>query len=388
MDEKLLWMEALAGVDMGLTLGDMNVCVNLQTALLDWCGGDEADGLAAAWRATYGMVPPLIHEILNVRGKTSASKEQVTELALVIARVRVTFLALARDTVHREQVRALAAERAVSDYPEYRQKSYVRTHAKLCEGGVCREVAAGVAYCMHTPSMHAHWTNAPALRAETPTSTLEIQADAIPGDADHLALPQIYLGVDIQGMLVLLDAYRGASTVKVANAVPHGWCVRVSGHTNVFLAGDAGAALRVTLNEGRSSAMDVPVALPRYPTSGAHAVENKWVVWRGGNGKARALEWDGANARLCSDEEARLHASATVILKARGNRVWAGETCVATLPTSESITVVAGTAFAFDAFTQGGDWWRVDVRANKAWVVGVPGVNIICTIAPVVEWNI
>jgi hypothetical protein len=343
-----LWVEALAGVDMGLTLGDMNVCASLQRSLLDWSEGSGS--LASAWRATYGTVPPLIHEVLNVRGR----KMSESELALVLARTRVTFLALSRDERSREQVRAAALERAICEYPEYRQKGYVRTHAKLCESEVLSsEVASGVAYCMHASDADA---------AAAPPCVLEIATDLLPGDADHLDLAQVYLGVDLEGGCVLLDAFRGASPVKVANRLPHDWCVRVSGHTNVFLVGDSTCALLLSLNEGRSSAMDVPVSLPRYPTSGAYDVENKWVVWRdGSSGKARAFEWEeeGAGrrgARMCSSEEASLHGSSRVVLRAEGNRVFVGSTCIAHLPAAESITVVVGHAFGFDAFTQGGDW--------------------------------
>jgi hypothetical protein len=380
-DENLLWMEALAGVDMGLTLGVFSKCVSIQKALLDWC--EESGGsLSSAWRAIYGVVPPLIHEVLNVR------KLNVSEMALLLGRTRMTFLALSRNDSNRAQIRAAATERTICDYPEYRQRGYIRTHAKLCESEVLSsDVAAGVAYCMHAPPT----SSANSLDCR---GSLDIEAGVFPSDADHLSLPQVYLGVDIEGGLVLLDACRGASRVKVANRVPHDWCVRVSDHTNMFLTGDSTSALCVNLNEGRSSAMDVPVSLPRYPSSGAYEVENRWVVWKDeSSGKPRAFEWRDGTARMCSSEDAALHASSRVILSAQGNRVWAGSTCIATLPPSESITVVMGNAFAFDAFTQQQDWWRVDVRENKAWVVGLPEdssapANIICSVAPVVAWNV
>ena len=392
MEASSLWFEAMAAVDMGLTLGDWNTCVNLGTTLCSAspsCARDVVD----AWRNTYGIVPSLLHELANVRGPHVG----VTQLALLFGRLRYTFLALSAQSMHRHQVRAAAEVRVggfmVDPNPmvAYKQKGYVRTHANLMEGvGLSPPDAAAHAYFLHAPPTATPSVVASGARVAR-LGGLKMNP-APPGDADHLSLPPMYLGVDMDGHLLLLDAWRGASPVEVSNVVPHNWCVRVSSHTNEFVAGDTrtGVSLFLSLNDDCTVAHDVPVCLPRSPTSRVAEVDNTWLTWIGMNGGPRALEWDSAtrSATVCSFEDAQLHASVGTPLHTQGAGVWCGSTCVACLPPSESITCVHGTPVGFDAFTQGGDWWRVDVRARRAWVVGIPNANnIVCAIAPLVEWS-
>ena len=372
----------MAAVDMGLTLGDWNACVNLQKTLLN---NDPVTprALASVWRNIFGSTPSAIHELVNVR-----HNHDVKELALVIARIHFTFLAVSSRAVHRYQIRSAAELRMNGARPryEYHQNGYARTHAKIMasEEDMNEDDAAAHAYFIHakaapTPSVVAGGRGVPP--------ALEICSNP-PASADHLHLPPAYVGVDMNGKLVLLDAARGASPIPVGSVVPHNWMVRVSSHANKFLVGDNTCALFLTLNEDLTAAIGEPLALPRYPPGCAYEVDNSWVVWQN-NKSPRAMKWDETtmSAQLCSDEDARLHAATIQDVVNRGNGVWRDETCVACLPALETITALKGTTVAFDAFTHKGDWWRVDVRARKAWVVGVPTSNIVCAIAPLVEWS-
>jgi len=373
LTETQRWVESMAAVDMGLTLGDWNVCINMQKTLLASEPLMPAD-LAGAWCNIYGNIPPLVDELVNVR-----RCDDVGALALVMARVHYTFLKLPS---HRAQVREAATARLTHAlHRVHRQKGYIRTHAKIMAMTSCsHEEAAAHAYFLHSPASLAG--------GESAVPDLEVCAHP-PATADHLNLPLAYLGVDMDGKLVLLDASRGASVVEVCSRVPHNWMVRISAHTNEFLAGDATCCLHLTLNEPLTMVLEKPVALPRYPPARAHEVDNSWVVWFDANKRARALAWDAQaqRATLCSAADAELHAVTGEAVYSRGNEVWRGTTCIARLPSTESITAINGTPTAFDAFTQGGDWWRVDVRARKAWVVGVPAANIVCTIAALVGWS-
>jgi hypothetical protein len=244
----------------------------------------------------------------------------------------------------------------------------VGTHAKLMQQEALTAVQAGA----HAYLLHAH-------------DTLQIVPEP-PGTAHHLTLPSNYLGVDTEGKLFVLDATRGASPLQASHRVPHAWCARVSPHNNEFLAGDSNVALSITVDDELAHVYDTPVVLPRYPTSHVTNVEHRWITWTDTNGHPRALQWDSDTATLCSNDDARLYASTVLVLRPEGNTVWRDAVCLATLPPSESITCVHGTPSAFDAFTQGGDWWRVDVRARRAWVVSVPAANVIRAIAPMVQW--
>jgi hypothetical protein len=376
-----LWIEALAAVDMGLAIGDWNACVNLQQTLLANNSGPTQE-LAASWRNIYGHTPPIVHELVNVR-KTC----NVPEMALTLGRLRYTFLALNSNPTYRYQVHLAASERlgAESVLWEYHQKGYVSTHAKVMvsKEGMDAGNAAAHAYFMHTKltltASGVEWVkNIPALDI----------VNEPPAAADQLHLPCAYLGVDARGKLVLLDSTRGTSNIAIGNVVPHEWIVRVSEHSNEFLAGNIGCALHITLNEPLTIGTGTPVALPMYPFDRVHEVDNTWVVWRTNNGP-RALQWNSTlqRASLCSAEDARLYAVINQSVYSRRNSVWRDATCIARLPSSESITAVWGTAVGFDAFTKKGDWWRVDVRARKAWVVGVPTVNEVCSVAPLVTWS-
>lgn len=383
-DNKHLWMEALAAVDMRLTLDDWAVCSNLQKTFLD--SATQLSDLDVVWASVYGYTPSIVRELIQCR-----RSEDVADVAMLLGRLRYTFLALLDKPQHRYQVRAAAAllVDAADVFRAYRQKGYVRTHAKIMEeeAGIGSDVAAAHAYFLHasdpTPSVIAA-----GARTEKMRDAIEICRSS-PADADHLGMPDVFLGVDASGKLVLLDASRGASVINIGSRVPHNWVVRVSPYANHFLAGDTSCCVMVKLNETLTSAIENPVVLPRYPHARAYGVDNTWVVWAGVNNAPRALRWDvqTESAALCDVEEAALHAATTQSVYSRGNSVWRNDTCIACLPPSESISAIIGTSIGFDAFTQNKDWWRVDVRARKAWVVGLPTADIVCTVAPLVEWS-
>jgi len=380
MEDRDVWIHAVAAVDMNLSLGDVTACEHLHSTFLQTSSSSQTPphDLMLMWRRVYGMVPPILHDLFNVRFKPNQTSFE--EIALFLARTRITFLTLPASC---EQIVA-AAHRLVSTntlFREHRHKRYVHTHANIMASvDTTSNVAAAHAFLMHTSS-----TTSPP----PPPSDLRVIHDAPPSRADHLNLPSSYLGVDVNGHVWVLHSCHGTSSVQVGSTVPHEWMVRVSKHANQFLAGNHACALLLTLNENQSAFMETAVLLPRYPTGVVMDVDKKWVVWKCGTSKMpRAMEWNGSHATLCSVETARFHAMTVPHpLTLRENEVWVENVCIARLPASETITVVWGTPVAFDALTQNRDWWRVDVRAKNAWVVGVSTTTTMKSMAPLIEWE-
>lgn len=368
------WVEALASIDLGLVLGDWNTSFALARSFNN---ARTPATLLLLWQNTYGTVPPILKELAAVRG----ASVQPCDLALLFTRVYDTYLKLIRTGSAHATVSTTACRYVTQpmQYVHLKQPGYVATHAKLMQAeSLTNEEAAAAAYLMHCT---------PTAGATVETPALEVIARA-PDAADYLNLPQKYLGINARGQVFVLSAAQGVSELGCAHRIPHGWCTRVSSHDNEFIAADTSTAMFLTIDADMMYVFDTPLMLPASPTSSVSVFEHRYLVWNDMNDRPRAMEWnaDAREVRLCSAEHARLYASSIVAVHSDANKVYRDATCVAQLPVTESIMCMYGTPIAFDAFTQAGDWWRVDVRRHCAWVVNIPGVGVLRSVAPMVDW--
>ena len=339
-------------------------------------------------------MPSALHELESIRCESLG----LFELAFLLARVHYFFGTLQSRPARIRQVRSAAVQHAHPEctgrYSAYKQYSYAHTHAQLVKyEGLQHLTAAAHAYLIHLPEL---------LLYKDPLYPPQLKImSAPPAVAAHLGLPSAYLGVTSKGQLLRLDAQQGIYTTSIGQPcrpLPHGWCVRMSLRTNKFLVGNSTSAALLTLDTQLSSACITPVTLPAYPPGArVSSVDGLWITWaRPRDQLLHILAWD---AETCSATVANNHDEAKVHLWGKplyhnGNRVWRGDTCleclppracITQLPPTQSIVCMSGTPLAFDAFTDAGDWWRVDVKAAHAWVISMPLADLVCTIAPLVE---
>jgi len=363
-----MWMHALAATDMNLVFGYIQPIHEFRDAL------KEETHLVQAWENLLGHTPPIIFELMSHPGGDS-------DLASRVATTRYNYLSLRQRPVHIHQVKAVALRivtPTVSD-KQYRRKTYIQTMEQLKKHGFGHLKAAATAFHLHTQSTESQ---------PTPSSHLDIMHKS-PGGVDHLDLSSSYLGVDVMGSLWVLDTTLGVVRVRLGSRVPAKWIHRTSPNSNTFLLGDDTRCVGVVLSQDLTSGIETPVTLQTLPLQ-PRVVDNTWVVW-GDTTHPHAIQWTPQKGtRVSSHTDAKLHLMSIPqnAVFARGDRIMFNHNeHVTQIPPCQSISCIVGTPLAVDLITTAHDFYRIDVRANKAWCVGINIEHPIVAMAPLVSWS-
>lgn len=361
-----LWLHALVATDLNLVFGEVREINEFRDAL------NEETYLVQAWENMLGHTPAIILELLTSPGPGLATR---------VATTRYNYLALRQRPVHMHQIKMVAARvvaPSVSD-KQYRRKTYIQTVAQLVEHGFSPAGAAAAAFHLHTHDES---------RGNTPPPPDLDIIHKHPGSVDHLDLPTSYMGVDVKGRVWILDTTLGVVSVKVGSRVPTQWVHRTSQTSNTFLLGDDTRCVALVLSQDLTSGIETPVALQTLPHAPS-VVNEQWVVW-GDTTHPHAIQWTHSKGlRVSPRSEAKLHlmSKSRSAATARGNQVMVNHEPVAQIPPCQSISCISGTPVAVDLVTTTHDFYRVDVRANTAWCVGMSIDQPIVAMASLVNWS-
>jgi hypothetical protein len=356
-----LWLCALASVDFNLMYESSYTVDVFRDALLE----NNTIDLNMAYINITGSVPSVVSEFIE-----SNTDMRRVDLADHLSRLRYNYQKIRRRPVHYHQVCSLATQIIDSDTlpTDMRRKSYIQTRRKLIEQGISTEKASAFAFEMHR--------------------TGTVHADTIPEvtlvDTVDLYLPNAYLAVGAGGDLTVVDSTQGVYGIRTSPPLPNQWMCRVSPDTNEFIIGDEHRCVHVSLTPEGDGVMQTPIALPTItrPT----CVDNRWVVW-GSKARPSAFEWREGKAVMCSVDDARKHVvSLGKKISSEGNRIMLGSDTLVKLPMGESISCMYGNAREVDVVTTSRDFWRIDVRGNRAECVGLPIDYKLAAMAPLVGW--
>lgn len=354
-------MYALASVDLNVLFESQHTVDAFRDALLE----NNIIDLAMSYINITGSVPDAVSEFVEANPEMRR-----VDVADHISRLRYNYQKIKRRPVHGYQVSALASKLVDSGSlpTDLRRKTYIQTRRKLLDQGLAPAQASAFAFEIHE--------SRPPGRPALPVVVF--------GETTDVCLPNAYLTVNAAGGLTVVDSTQGAYDLPTSPALPTQWMCRVSPDSNEFLVGDDQRCVHVSLTSECDAAMQTPLALP--PIVSPTCVDNRWVVW-GSRSRPMAFEWRAGGAVMCSTPDARKHlVSSGERLRSEGNRITLGCETLAALPVEQSISCIYGDAGVADAITTSRDFWRINIRANRASCVGLPSEPTITAMAPLVGW--
>lgn len=368
--EHFTWIAATTAYYFNLSFYDFQQCVTFRNMLIE----NGITNLKASYENLTGSIPPIMCEMIE-----NHKHARRVDVANIISFIRYNHMALKKRAVHMVQITTLASELAdPNSLPlEKRRSTFLQTLKHLIDDGMGERVAAATSFHLHNSKNFKPKTSTPKYVEIQPHETLT-----------HHTLPNTYLGVDSDGKLQVIDTGRGVYTIETTSKIPCGWMCRVDPETNTFVAGNEHDCVGLVLNEDKDACDLFPLILPINPSGPeVHAVENTWVTW-GSKQKPHAFRWSPQNGvQHCSKQEARNHIMAVTNMAGKGNTILLDNETLCTLPPDQSISCTYGNMRDVDVITRANDFWRIDILKNHAWCVGIPDIQHVKVIAPLVDWG-
>jgi hypothetical protein len=368
--EHFTWVAATTAYHFNLSFYDFQQCVAFRNMLIE----NGITNLRASYENLTGSIPPIVCELIE----THQTSRRV-DLANIISFIRYNHMALKKRPVHMVQITTLAAELADPDsLPlDKRRSTFLQTLKHLVDDGMDERVAAATSFHLHNSKNFKPSTSTPRYVEIQPHDTLT-----------HHTLPNTYLGVDSDGKLQVIDTGRGVYTIETTSKIPCGWLCRADPESNTFVAGNEQECVGLVLNGDKDACDLFPINLPINPSGpNVHSVENTWVAW-GSKQKPHAFQWGPKRGvHHCSKQEARNHIMAVTDMVGKGNTILMDNETLCALPPDQSISCMYGNLRDVDVITRANDLWRIDILNNHAWCVGIPDMQHVKVIAPLVDWR-
>ena len=357
------WLYALASVDLGLMYESQYTVDAFRDAIME----NNTVDLKMAYINLTGSIPSVIAELIQ----TKQDEERRVDVGAHVAMLRYNHKRIVAHPVHCYQIKRLVDDIIDSDPvpSEHHRKTYIQTRKRLMQEGIDARKASAYAFRIHN-------TDSPA----QPTDVDEV---TLVQDMLDTNLPNAYLGVDSRGCLHVIDSTQGTYTIPTSPPLPSQWLCRVS-DLNEFICGDEHRCVHLCLSDGLDAVLQTPLTLQNYP-SDVICVDYTWIAW-GTKKRPFAIKWSGGYAVECSTEDARKFVVSSTKLEHEGGRILFKGNPVSCLPVGHSVSCLYGDTSSVDVITTSSDFWRIDLRNNRATCVGLPGKVVVVAISPLVGW--